>query len=158
MPAGEGQAAAAALAVAVVLVVGALAGGGGETGLDEVLEDGHEEEQGDEDGRRREAEGDGAGVRGRVGVPRIGLRRGVGAGHPYPRPGLRPCEPAHGLPCHSPTRGSWILLLLSIGTRKPEQGKCRHQRRLRAPYLLALLCTCEACEDISRSTSELGKA
>ena len=49
-------------------------------GPDEVLEDGHEEEDGDEDGRGREAEGDG--VHGRAEVPqsrrlapRVGRRR-----------------------------------------------------------------------------------
>jgi hypothetical protein len=51
--AGGGQ----TTAVAVFLVVmGAPGGGGGEGRLDEVLEDGHEEEQGHEDGRRRKAE------------------------------------------------------------------------------------------------------
>lgn len=46
-------------------------------GLDEVLEDRHKKEDGDEDGRGREAEGDG--VHGRAEVPerrRLGVRGG----------------------------------------------------------------------------------
>jgi len=58
---GQSQAVAvaAAFAFAVVVVMGARApggGGGSQAGLDEVLEDGHEEEHGDEDGRGREPE------------------------------------------------------------------------------------------------------
>jgi hypothetical protein len=52
--------------------------------------------------------------------------------------------PANPLMACLATRGSWILQLLSIGTCKPEQRKRRHQRRFRAPYLLVLLCACEA--------------
>ena len=61
---GQSQAVAVAVAAAfavvvVVVVMGARApggGGGSQAGLDEVLEDGHEEEHGDEDGRGREPE------------------------------------------------------------------------------------------------------
>ena len=118
--AAGGQAHGAAAAFAAVVVGargGGRRGGGSQAGLDEVLEDGHEEEHGDEDGRGREAEGDGAGAGGRVcaaaraphgrgrhgvvpghaAVAR-GLRRGAGARHrPHPRPRPLPREAAaHG--------------------------------------------------------------
>ena len=76
-------------------------------GLDEVLEDGHEEEERDEDGRGREPEGDGVHgraevlERGRLAPPVRGRRhrRGWlgrrGRGVPWPRPRPLP-EPAHG--------------------------------------------------------------
>jgi hypothetical protein len=98
-----------------VVVMGARAPGGGggrsQAGLDEVLEDGHEEEHGDEDRRGREPEGDGAGVGGGgggVGAPRgrcrvvpgddvggrLGRRARARHSHPRPRPGHAACDGA----------------------------------------------------------------
>jgi hypothetical protein len=63
---------AAVQAVSVRPPAAAVVGGVGREGpgLDEVLEDGHEEEERDEDGRGREPEGDG--VHGRAQVPERG--------------------------------------------------------------------------------------
>jgi hypothetical protein len=108
-----------------VVVMGARAPGGGggrsQAGLDEVLEDGHEEEHGDEDRRGREPEGDGAGVGGGgggVGAPRgrcrvvpgddvggrLGRRARARHSHPRPRPGHAACDGARLLPCWLPIR------------------------------------------------------
>ena len=124
---------------------GVVGGGGGrrrrgrrgEAGLDEVLEDGHEEEHGDEDGRRREAERDGAGVRGRVAeplrrrrrrcaavavVPDVSAASAYAAGrrlvrrrrvtHPRPRP--LPREATHGPRCSTASCGFLDLIFHEI--------------------------------------------
>jgi hypothetical protein len=141
-----------AVAAAFAIVVGgvfmgarcAAGGGGSQAGLDEVLEDGHEEEHGDEDRRGREAEGDGVGAGAGAGAPhgrrgvvprdvgggRLG-RGGARARHPHPRPGGRlPREPAHVYYYYLP---SCCWLLCCLRRRAVDQ----RQRAPPGPGLLA---------------------